>query len=101
MQAEAKEQRSDPGFIRQFGQVRQPISQDYLGYKFVAAGHKLVYQPKERAQFFNDFLFTFVPITFGKEWFEAEVAKPRGSRHPVFETRYKAMTYMNGSTRRC
>ena len=95
MQAEAQKPTIDPVFTRQFGQVRQPISLDHQGYKFVIAGNKVVYQPKERAQFFTDILLTFVPNTFGREWFESEVAKPRGTRHPVFESRYKAMTYMN------
>ena len=99
MQAEVQRPRADPGFTHQFGQVRPPISLDYLGYKFVVAGNKVVYQPKERAQFFTDILLTFVQNTFGREWFEAEVAKPRGTRHPVFEARYKAMTYMNAQPR--
>jgi hypothetical protein len=99
MQAEATKPRLDLEFSSQFGQVRPPISLDYLGYKFVVAGNKVVYQPKERAQFFTDILLTFVPNTFGKDWFEAEVAKPRGTRHPVFEARYKAMSYMNAQPR--
>lgn len=99
MQAEAQRPRVNPNFTRQFGQVRPPISLDYQGYKFVVAGNKVVYQPKERAQFFTDILLTFIPNTFGREWFEAEVAKPRGARHPVFEARYKAMTYMNRQPR--
>jgi hypothetical protein len=95
MQAEATKPRLNPAFIRQFGQVRPPISMDYLGYKLVIAGNKVVYQPKEQAQFFTDILLTFVPNTFGREWFEAEVAKPRGTRHPIFEARFKGMSYMN------
>jgi hypothetical protein len=95
MQAEALQSRVNPAFTRQFGQVRPPISADYLGYKFVVAGNKMLYQPKEKAQFFTDILLTFVPNTFGKDWFDAEVAKPRGTRHPVFEARYRAMSYMN------
>lgn len=99
MQVEAINPRVDPGFTQQFGQVRPPISADYKGYKFVVAGNKLVYQPKERAQFFTDILLTFVQTTFGREWFEAEVAKPRGTSHPVFEARYRAMSYMNAQPR--
>ncbi len=99
MQAEAQRPRVSPDFTRQFGQVRPPISLDYQGYKFVVAGNKVVYQPKERAQFFTDILLTFVPNTFGREWFDTEVAKPRGNRHPVFEARYRAMSYMNAQPR--
>lgn len=99
MQAEAMIPRVNSGFTHQFGQVRPPISLDYLGYKFVVAGNKVLYQPKEKAQFFTDILLTFVPNTFGKEWFDAEVSKPRGTRHPVFEARYRAMSYMNAQPR--
>lgn len=95
----ALQQQQDLGFTRQYGNVRPPISADYSGYKFVVAGNKLLYQPVEKAQFFTDILLTFVPNTFGKEWFEAEVAKPRGLRHPVFEARYKAMTYIQKQPR--
>jgi len=95
LQAEAINSRANPAFTHQFGQVRPPISADYLGYKFVVAGNKVLYQPKEKAQFFTDILLTFVTNTFGKEWFDAEVAKPRGTRHPAFEARYRAMSYMN------
>ena len=95
LQAEAINSRANPAFTHQFGQVRPPISADYFGYKFVVAGNKVLYQPKEKAQFFTDILLTFVTNTFGKEWFDAEVAKPRGTRHPAFEARYRAMSYMN------
>jgi len=99
MQAEAQRPSVDSQFTHQFGHVRPPISAEFQGYKFVVVGNKVVYQPKEKAQFFTDILLTFVPNTFGKEWFEAEVAKPRGTRHPAFEARYKAMSYMNAQPR--
>jgi hypothetical protein len=99
LQAEAIKSRANPAFTHQFGQVRPPISADYLGYKFVVAGNKVLYQPKEKAQFFTDILLTFVPNTFGKEWFDEEVAKPRGTRHPAFEARYRAMSYVNAQPR--
>lgn len=99
MQAEAIKPKANPDFIHQFGQVRPPISADYLGYKFVVAGNKVLYQPKEKAQFFTDILPNFVQNTFGKEWFDAEVAKPRGPRHPAFEARYRSMSYMNAQPR--
>ena len=99
MQAEAMSPRVSPDFTHQFGQVRPPISLDYLDYKFVIAGNKVVYQPKGQARFFTDILLNFVQNTFGREWFEAEVAKPRGTRHPVFEARYKALSYMKAQPR--
>lgn len=99
MQQEGINRKENPAFTTQFGQVRQPLSWEFQGYKLVAAGGKLLYQPKEKALFFTDILMTFVPNTFGKEWFEAEVAKPRGTRHPIFELRYKAMSFMNAQPR--
>lgn len=99
MQAEGQNPRVNRDFARQFGQVRPPISVEHQGHKFVVAGNKLVYQPKEKAQFFTDILLTFVQNTFGRDWFEAEFAKPRGTRHPVLEARYKAMSYMNAQPR--
>ena len=99
LQAKGMKPSANPAFTQQFGQVRAPISMDFMGYKFVAAGSRLIYQPKEKAQFFTDILLTFVTTTFGKEWFEGEVAKPRGTRHPVFEARFKAMSYMNAQPR--
>ncbi|MGA3012330.1 MAG: hypothetical protein ABSD72_18890 [Terracidiphilus sp.] len=99
MQVEAKNSRVSSTFTHHFGQVRPPISADYLGYRFVVAGNKVLYQPKEKAQFFTDILLNFVLNTFGKEWFDAEVAKPRGTRHPAFEARYRAMSYMNAQPR--
>lgn len=82
-------------FTAQFGHVRQPISAEFNGFRFVAVGNRLLYQAVDRAQFFTDILINYVPTLFGKEWFDAEVAKPRGSRHPVMEARVKAMTVMN------
>jgi hypothetical protein len=99
MQEEAQRPRMNPTFTHEFGQVRPPISLDYRGYKFVIAGNQVVYQPKERAQFFTDILLTFVQNTFGKEWLKAEIAKPRGTRHPIFEARYKTLSYINAQPR--
>lgn len=42
---------------------------------------------------------TYVPNVFGKEWFDTEIAKPRGTRHPVMEARVKALSFMNKQPR--
>jgi len=86
--------RQDRAYTSQFGHVRQPITAEFQGFRFVAAGNQLLYQPSDRAQFFTDILMNFVPIMFGKAWFDGEVAKPIGSRHPVMESRVKALTYI-------
>ncbi|WP_420237057.1 hypothetical protein ACOBR2_15715 [Telmatobacter bradus] len=61
----------------------------------VIAGGRQVWQPADKAKYFTDILLNFFQNIFGREWFEAEIAKPRGTRHPIMEMRYTAMTYMN------
>jgi hypothetical protein len=91
----ADQQRKNQEYTRQFGHVRAPMALEVNGYKLVIAGGGLVWQAADKAKYFTDILLTFVQNIFGREWFETEVAKPRGERHPVMELRYKAMTYMN------
>jgi hypothetical protein len=99
MQLLTEERRKDQSFTAQFGHVRPPISAEYQGHKFVAVGNQLVYQPIEKAQFFTDILMTLVQNTFGRMWFETEIAKPPDERHPVMQSRVKALTYMNKQPR--
>jgi hypothetical protein len=80
---------------RRFGLVRPEIAMDFHGYKFVAIGGKLLYRPSEQCRFFTDVLIAYVPQMFGREWFEAEIAKPMERRHPVMQWRIKGMNYMN------
>lgn len=91
----AEQQRKDQEYTRQFGHVRPPVALEVNGYKLVIAGGGLVWQPADKAKYFTDILLNFFQNIFGREWFEAEIAKPRGERHPVMEMRYTAMTYMN------
>ncbi len=91
----AEQQRKDQEYTRQFGHVRPPVALEVNGYKLVIAGGGLVWQPADKAKYFTDILLNFFQNIFGREWFEAEIAKPRGTRHPVMEMRYTAMTYMN------
>jgi hypothetical protein len=90
----AEQQRKDQEYTRQFGHVRPPVALEVNGYKLVIAGGGLVWQPADKAKYFTDILLNFFQNIFGREWFEAEIAKPRGERHPVMEMRYTAMTYM-------
>jgi hypothetical protein len=91
----AEQQRKDREYTRQFGHVRPPTALEVNGYKLVIAGGGLVWKPADEAKYFTDILLDFFQNIFGREWTEAELAKPRGERHPVLELRYKAMTYMN------
>jgi hypothetical protein len=79
----------------EFGKVRLPISLEFQGQRLVVSGNKLFYQPAEKTKYFTDFLLTIVPSIFGKEWFDYEIAKPFGQRHPAMESRVRAMKYMN------
>src|SRR5260370_28732718 len=71
----------------------------FQGYKIVATGNPLFYMPSDRCRFFTDVLLAYVPQLFGREWSEAEIAKPPDERHPVMQWRIKGMNYMNAQPR--
>jgi hypothetical protein len=91
----AEHQRRERERVNRFGQVRPEIALDYHGYKLVAVGSKLFYEPSEKCKFFPDFLLSYAQSTFGRDWHEAEIAKQPEERHPVMQWRVKAMNYMN------
>lgn len=39
------QKKKSASFTSQFGHVRQPVTAEYQGYRFVAAGSQLFYQP--------------------------------------------------------
>jgi hypothetical protein len=77
---EAREQ-----WTAQYGHVRPVIAADNWGKKFVAIRNRLAYS--ETWKFIPDFLLDYVPHVFGKDWWDAVVAKPEGERHQVFQWR--------------
>jgi SEC-C motif len=77
-----------------FGHVRPEIAGDYKGHKFIAIGNQLMYMKSEKCRFFTDVLIARVPLVFGREWFDNEVAKPPDERHPVMQWRVKALKYV-------
>jgi len=77
---EAREQ-----WTAQYGHVRPVIAADNWGKKFVAIRNRLAYS--ETWKFIPDFLLDYVPYVFGKDWWDAVVAKPEGERHQVFQWR--------------
>ncbi len=81
------------------GHIRPHISIDYRGHKFVAAGGKLYFSGKNKWNFVSDFLFDYVPAIFGREWFEAEKAKPEPERHLVFQWRADGIRYMKAQSK--
>lgn len=72
-------------WIARYGHVRPVIATDNWGKKFVAIRNRLEYS--ETWKFIPDFLLDYVPHVFGKDWWDAEVAKPEGERHQVFQWR--------------
>jgi SEC-C motif len=77
----------------EYGEVRPEISAKFQGRQFVAVGKKLFHSDKWK--FFPDFLASYVETTFGKEWGNAELAKPEAERHPFVRLRNDGLRYMN------
>jgi hypothetical protein len=87
-----QKQQEQERWIGQYGHVRPVIAADHLGKKFVAIGNRLEYS--ETWKFIPDFLLDYVPHVFGKDWWDAEVAKPEGERHQVFQWRVGCLRRM-------
>jgi hypothetical protein len=68
-----------------YGHVRPVITTDNWGKKLVAVGSTIF--ASETWKFVPDFLLDYVPQVFGEDWWNAEVAKPEGERHQVFQWR--------------
>ena len=81
-----------PEDASRFGAIRPQISASWSGQRWVVVGGTLFYSDKWK--FFPDFLRDYVPAVFGKEWGDAELAKPGGERHPVFQWRTEALKFM-------
>src|SRR5260370_24786653 len=80
-----RKERAQQEWIGRFGYVRPCIHADNWGKKFIAAGKRVM--RSEKWKFVPDFLLDYVPGLFGKEWWDAEVAKPEAERHQVFQWR--------------
>jgi SEC-C motif len=88
-----EQRRKEQERLARFGEVRPQISTLWKGHRFIAVRNKLYYSDKWK--FFADFLRDHVPHVFGKEWFDAEVAKAEGDRHPLMQWRSEGIRYMN------
>lgn len=89
----AQHQKREEDRVARYGKVRSQISTVFQGYRFVVVGGRLYYDKKWK--FFPDFLMDYVPSVFGKEWGEAELAKPEGERHPILQWRSNSIRFMN------
>jgi hypothetical protein len=68
---------------QKFGHVRDIISADFQGHRFVAIGNKITASKTWRT--FPDFLLSYIKHAFGAEWGQTELAKPLAERHPVMQ----------------
>ncbi|WP_244851823.1 hypothetical protein [Caballeronia sp. SL2Y3] len=66
---------------RQQGLGRPIISAEAFGRRLVAVKNRLLYSGKW--QTFHDFLVDYLPTAMGKDWGDAELAKPLDLRHPI------------------
>lgn len=88
MEREAKEKER----IVRYGKVKPEIAIDFQGYKLVAVGSRLHYSKSWK--FFPDFLMNYLPSVFGKEWGQAELAKPFEQQHQAVQWRAKCIQFM-------
>jgi hypothetical protein len=66
---------------KQQGLGRPILSAEANGYRLVFVKNTMHYSKSWKT--FHDFLLYYLRNTFGKEWWEAEMAKPENSRHPI------------------
>lgn len=59
------------------------ISTEVSGYRVIAVGNKLHYSKAWKT--FHDFLFDYLKIVMGKEWWMAEAGKDAADRHPILQ----------------
>jgi hypothetical protein len=90
-----EQQRKEQERIVKYGHGRPDITAEWNGKRVVGIGNKMVLMPADKCRFLTDVLMNYVMHSFGKEWFDAEIAKPAEKRHPVMQWRIKGMNYMN------
>jgi len=77
---------------KQQGLGRPIISNVHQGYRFVAVGNRLHHSKSWLT--FHDFLFDFLKTVLGKDWGQAELAKPEADRHPIMRWMQLAHEHM-------
>jgi hypothetical protein len=80
-----------------FGDVRPSIHLDFKGKKILAVGSRIYYSDHWKS--FFDFLSDYVPLLFGKEWGEKELAKPEPERHVIVRFRTATLRYIKSNER--
>ena len=69
----------------QYGKVRPIIHADFKGKKTVAVGSTLYIEGKAKWKTFPDFLISYIAHVIGKDWGNAEIAKPLEERHQILK----------------
>jgi hypothetical protein len=66
---------------KQQGLGKPIISTNFKGHRFVAIGKELHWSEKWKT--FHDFLFDYLKICFGKDWWFGELGKAPNEKHPI------------------
>ena len=82
---------------KQQGLGREIISIYFKGTRIVAVGGS-IYQSK-KWKTFHDFLFEYLRLVFGKQWWLNECSKPYDDRHPVVQWSYLNYNYTKENKR--
>lgn len=77
---------------KQQGLGKSIISTEFKGYRMVAVGSRMYYSKTWKT--FHDFLLEYIKSVFGKEWGQAEFAKPFEERHPLIQWHELTHKYM-------
>lgn len=74
-----------------YGEVKPIIQAEQKGIRVIAIGNKVIASNKWRT--FPDFLFDYLVVVFGKDWFNIEKSKPKAYQHPVMQWRYSISNF--------
>jgi hypothetical protein len=81
---------------QQQGLGRPIIEAQVAGHQVVAVGNTIHFS--KRWKFPSDFLSDYIKDTLGREWGQAEIAKPLNERHPIMQW-YDAIVIFSDSMR--
>lgn len=87
-----REQYREQERLRRFGHVRPMVWTDHQGYRFVAVGPSRVCYGKNWNTV-PDFLHRYCRLVLGKDWYDAERAKPVQERHPILQWDAEVLTF--------
>lgn len=82
-----------------FGKIRPLVNVVHQGYRFVAAGSRLICEKKEKLQTVPNLLMRYLPAVIGADWGNAEIKKPYDQRHPIMKW-YDDMCYFQAKQKK-